>query len=156
MKREPLKVGDRVRVFCTYGFWDGTVDSLEKVTFKVEDGPMEMVRVKNSGGTTTRQHPRQCVRLRRRERSEKRERITAWARKYDDGSLVLVERKPSLSSFMTGTAHRDARLVECAENEVVLSRAELARAWKKDALHLHLPEGNFESLCAALGLEESK
>ena len=153
MKREPLKIGERVRVFSHYGPYDGEVTAVDcrgNTPRGFVDG---LIRVKNSEGQEWYQHPRQCVRLRRRERSEKRERITAWARQYDDGSLILVERKPSLGSFMTGTAHRDARLVECAEGEVVLSRAELAKAWDKVSLPLwKTPSVHFDKFANLLGL----
>lgn len=76
--RKLFNPGERVRVFCTSGHWDGTVERMETVTFKVGQGPVAMVRVKQSPGVTYRQHPNQVRRLKKKVRRE------VWINFYDD------------------------------------------------------------------------
>lgn len=100
------------------------------------------------------------VRLRRRERSEKRERVEAFSFETTDGfAKILVWRK---EDAMPGASL--TRLVELRAGEAVVSRADLARAWDSKVAEAGDPiypaksgvSLTFDAFAKALGLEESK
>lgn len=155
MKRE-LKVGERVRVYAETGLFDGVVehvftDRAPSIRVRHDDGIRQMTR------DVFRQ---QCRRLRRRERSEKRERVVRYgARAVPEGTIsCLVESSPSAALVGRSRRWEAVRLVECAENEVVLSRAELAKAWDSlrekfsHAVNSSHTSNQFYFLAKALGL----
>jgi len=164
MKREPLKIGERVRVFSHYGPYDGEVTAVE-VRGNTPRGFVDgLIRVKNSDGEEWFQHPRQCVRLRRRERSEKRERILRYTNKFlVDGrcngrAVPLYESSPACQAGFKIAHGTVLRLVELRPGEVVLSRAELEKAWDSlrekfsHAVNSSHTSNQFYFLAKALGL----
>lgn len=126
--------------------------------YDVDDGEMEIVT--DDAGDRGRKgsiHRRQVThRLRRRERSEKRDRVERWLR-VGPGASDYAYHERDNAELDRDVTQRIVRLVECAENEVVLSRAELAKAWEKSVgenLNPHLRIGGsvFETMAKILGL----
>lgn len=166
MKKE-LKVGDRVRVYgwvnMHHSPYTPRYGGPARVTY-VDDAGQCHVEFDNECGIHYTAHPKQCRRLRKRERSEQRERASGWCAPPDSPPFI---RKlfPTREEAVACVHKNPIHMVELRAGEAVVSRADLARAWDSkvaeagDPIYYPAKSGvslTFDAFAKALGLEESK
>lgn len=147
MSKEPLKVGDRVRV---YGFFLNGGYFGQKGTVKERHGAG--FRVQIDGGSEMSAHPKQCRRLRPK-KVEVRKRVERWLAEYSGGlAMGLTE---SVFKHQSEAGAFKAQLypkcvivrhfVEKLPGEVLVDREKLAKAfWDgKKEVSKKLPPGSF-------------
>lgn len=159
-QHKPLQVGDRVRVFSHYGPYKGTVAAVG-VSGNTPRGFVKgLLRIVNDEGQEWLQHPRQCVRLRKKAKQET-ERVELWVSRKDYAGIPPLNSARLVVSRAALVPDRYARLLEVRPGERVLSREDLAKAWDKTmgergGWPMSSDSASFAELCAALGLGLSK
>lgn len=147
MKREPLKIGDRIRVYHRSVF-TGKVDTISPDGYigVIEDGFY-------SQHDESPFHPKQLRRLKPRKPKGRREwkagTFSQTNQGITSGNLYVVDhiRPPDFGAI----------LVELNAEEIIVDREKLAKAWdvnKGIPTRKYAPE-LFEDFCKALGLKES-
>lgn len=125
-----LKIGDRVRVFSHYGPYKGTVVDVSvrgNTPYGFVDG---LIQVKDdTHGKTWYQHPRQCVRLRRKPKPAE-ERAERWMRIGPEASGYAYNERTN-AELDREAAQRVAHVVELKPGEIILDRAALEIAFEK-------------------------
>lgn len=134
--KRPLQAGDRVRVYCTRGHWDG--DYVGKV-LKSTDADDEMIVVKSADGRHWHQHAKQCRRLRPRASKAEEERVAVprqiflWLRSAEVARLK-GDRQEAVDSAAKWMRDHDAQLKElAAQDEKIARLLEILR----DAVNAH-------------------
>lgn len=158
-ERKPFEVGERVRVFSHYGPWDGVVKAVNTRGNSPRGYVDGLLVVENEEGRGWYQHPRQCVRLKRKQKKE--EARVEIITDTDFSAIRLGEARTGnkilcwkLGSYEFPGAARTIHLVELKPGEVIVSKESLAKAW--DASYLVEPSAKssaFLTICEALGLE---
>lgn len=172
-KREPLKVGDRVRVYAMApGTLQGTSSIVDAGTITgLAPGGGVLIQFKR---TKQWWHEKQCRRLIPRKRaapSVKGERMQRWADRagvmQDFARLWTSEKDAITAGLQYGRKVELVHLLEIRPGEVLLDRERLAAAWSACLGHAqerdeklamiissHRSRVELGDLCKALGLPE--
>lgn len=153
-KREPFKVGERVRVYSAAGVAES--GTIERVTNE------ECIEVQ-VGDQRLYCHPKQCRRLRKKQR-EPEKRLERWVNVYEgvaDGAISahLSPEIAKANATCVSGHKRTAHLVELRPGERVISLSDLnaacnsAGGYYKKGDPVGCPAG-FENLARALGFDQ--
>ena len=146
--RKPLAVGDRVRV---YGFFVGGGYSAQAGTIVEKSGAGFRVEIKP--GVSISAHPKQCRRLRKREKQQ--ERKSVWL--FDGSEMVYLDYEKAMRDAKDYKWAPLRELVYLLPGEVLTDRRRLESAWNdatkvSQGYALANDSHIFKAICKALGV----
>jgi len=77
MPKKQFEVGQRVKVFCHLGEYKGTVEQIDVASENRYRHAKGLIRVRGDNGEIWTQHPKQCVRLKKKVKPPVIEHVTA-------------------------------------------------------------------------------
>lgn len=157
---KPLKVGDRVRVYCAARQLNGAKGTIycacqSGAAWGVKlDRPTDLAEIPDC-------YDHQLRRLLPRKAKQETERVELWVSRKDYAGIPPLNSARLVVSRAALVPDRYARLLEVRPGERVLSREDLAKAWDKTmgergGWPMSSDSASFAELCTALGLGLSK
>lgn len=138
--KRPLQLGDRVKVFCHLGDYKGTVVAVDAISHSRYRTARGLIKVKGDNGEIWTQHPRQCVRLKKK---KEKERVERWYKPASSDGAYDDYYTSNPQSVEAGSVH----LVELRKGEAIVSR-EVVRAAFGQCVGI----GDLEQFLAMAGL----